>query len=68
MGNGNPHDGGVELMSGTWKVHCSLIHRVYPYGLHREYYQLIDINEEDLFADSNLRYIKYRNSNKIIKK
>ena len=66
MGNGNPHDGGVELMSGTWKVHNSLIHQIYPYGLNRELYEVIDV-ECDLLSDDNLRLVKTRNSNRLMR-
>lgn len=29
---------GVELMSGAWKEHMSLVQLVYPKGLHRKFY------------------------------
>ena len=64
MNINNHHCSGVELMSGTWKVHMSLIQHIYPYGLHREWYQVINI-DEDLFSDENLRHVKYRNTNKV---
>lgn len=49
MGNGNPHDGGVELMSGTWKVHRSLSSLMNPPGLHRVFYQVIFDKKDDFF-------------------
>lgn len=55
---------GIWLMSGTWKVHESLHQRIYPYGLHREFYQVIDI-EGDIFSSDNVEFIKIRNSNRL---
>ncbi len=65
MGNGNRHDGGVELMSGTWKVHCSIIHHIYPYGLHRVLYRLKDNDLNNIFEDDCWIKVVYRNSYKL---
>lgn len=46
-------------MSGTWKVHESLHQSIYPYGLHREFYKVIDIEGD------NVEFIKIRNSNRL---
>lgn len=31
---------GMDVMSGTWKVHTSIIQLIYPKGLHRTYYRV----------------------------
>lgn len=65
MGNGNRHDGGVELMSGTWKMHHSLIQQIYPYGLHRTVYKLKDNDLDNLFKEDCWIKVIYRNTNKV---
>lgn len=68
MGNGNLHDGGVELMSGTWKVHMSLIHSIYPYGLHREFYRFNGVSVEDFFDDEDCwELVRIRNSHCLLR-
>ena len=62
MSNEKWHSGGSWLMSGSWKVHMGLVHSVYPYGLHREFYEVIDNDVEDIFSDENTRFVKIRNS------
>lgn len=66
MGNGNKHCGGVMIMSGEFHYHVSLIHCIYPYGLHREIYKIIDIQKGHL-DDDNLKLIKYRVSTKVLR-
>ena len=61
------HDSGIILMSGTWKVHASIIHRIYPYGLHREFYRVIDNDAEYIFSEDNLKINKKRNSNRLLR-
>lgn len=65
MGNGNKHDGGVGLMSGTWKVHHSLIHQIYPYGLNRVLYQLKENDLDNLFEDDGWIKVTHRNSHRV---
>lgn len=67
MGNGNKHDGGIELMSGTWKIHRSLVHRIYPYGLHRVFYQVEYKDLDNLFDKIDGIKVVYRNSNKLLR-
>ena len=66
MGNGNKHNGGVILMRGEFHYHMNLIHRIYPYGLHREVYRVIDINK-GLFDDDNIKFIIFRVSTKVLR-
>ena len=42
---------GTEVMSGTWKVHMSLIQLIHPRGLHRTYYRVNNL--DGLFEDKN---------------
>ena len=50
---------GVGLMNGTWKHHMSLVHLMYPKGLHREYYRVS--LENDIGQDCEL--VKYHYGN-----
>lgn len=46
---------GMDVMSGTWKVHTSIIQLIYPQGLHRTVYRLLpDKMEEFLSEDDEL--------------
>ena len=36
---------GVWIMSGTWKVHDSLTNRLAHKGLHRVYYEVVNVDE-----------------------
>lgn len=53
-------------MSGEFHYHVSLIHCIYPYGLHREIYKIINIQKGHL-DDDNLKLIKYRVSTKVLR-
>ena len=52
---------GIDVMSGTWKVHMSLTQLIHPRGLHRTYYRvktekLTEDWDEDCFEKIIYRY------------
>lgn len=58
---------GSYHMKGTWKYYKSLIHLIYPYGLHREHYQLKDNNPDNMCKTDGWIKVVTRNSARLLR-
>lgn len=59
----NQRTTGVMLMSGTWKQHMSFVHLIYPYGLHRVFYNYVP-SEDSIFEEENCKKVVHRYNRK----
>ena len=62
MSRDKEHSGGVDVMSGEFHYHMGLVNCFYPYGLHREFYRVVDFGDDDFdwLSDGNLVFVKVR--------